>query len=255
MIVNGSEPLQQPRSTAVLAVLGLIFTTVFIGLISLGVWQLQRLHWKLDLIERVETRIHAPATPAPTPSEWPHVTRARDEYRHVLLQGRFLPGQDTHTQAVTTLGSGFWVLSPFQLDDGSIVLVNRGFIPNGWRENIPLPSTSEVTGLLRISEPGGGFLRQNKPAEERWYSRDVAAIAAARNLKNVAPFFVDADFVDADAMPNSTDWPRAGLTVTRFSNNHLGYALTWFALALMVLWGGWRVAREERRLRQLRAAD
>jgi len=250
VIANGSEPQQQPRSTAVLAVLGLIFITVFTGLIGLGVWQLQRLQWKLDLIERVDSRIHAAPTPVPSPTEWPNVTRARDEYRHVLLQGRFLPGQDTHTQAVTALGSGFWVLSPFQLDDGSIVLVNRGFIPDGWRETIPLPATSELTGLLRISEPGGGFLRQNKPGEERWYSRDVAAIAAARNLKNIAPFFVD-----ADAMPNSTDWPRAGLTVTRFSNNHLGYALTWFALALMVLWGGWRVAREERRLRQHRIDD
>src|SRR5690606_36844343 len=103
-------------------------------------------------------------------------------------------------------------------------------------------------GLLRLSEPGGGFLRRNMPAENRWYSRDVAAIAAARGLDDVAPFFVDAE---PGAAAGADSWPRAGLTITRFSNNHLGYALTWFALALLVAWGGWRIARDERALRRI----
>ena len=65
-----------------------------------------------------------------------------------------------------------------------------------------------VTGLLRITEPGGGFLRRNDPAAGRWYSRDVAAIAAARGLETVAPYFID-----ADATPNPGGLPVGGLTV------------------------------------------
>jgi len=87
---------------------------------------------------------------------------------------------------------------------------------------------------LRFSEPGGAFLQPNDPATERWASRDVAAIGAARGLADatstapLAPYFVD-----AEADPRVPDaWPRAGLTVVRFSNNHLSYAITWFVLAL-----------------------
>jgi surfeit locus 1 family protein len=80
---------------------------------------------------------------------------------------------------------------------------------------------------LRITEPKGGFLRSNDPAADRWHSRDVPAIAARRGLTRTAPYFVDAD-------ATGTGWPRGGLTVIRFPNNHLAYALTWFGLAALV---------------------
>ncbi len=86
-----------------------------------------------------------------------------------------------------------------------------------------------VTGLLRLSEPGGGFLRSNVPGEDRWYSRDVAAIAAARGIGDVAPYFID-----ADGAPNQGGYPIGGLTRVVFPNNHLVYAITWFSLAAML---------------------
>ncbi|RYE30194.1 MAG: SURF1 family protein, partial [Hyphomicrobiales bacterium] len=86
----------------------------------------------------------------------------------------------------------------------------------------------QVVGLLRLSEPGGGFLRSNDPMAGRWYSRDVAAIAAARGLGEVAPYFVDAG---AAAEPGPL--PQGGMTQVSFRNTHLIYALTWFCLALM----------------------
>lgn len=248
---NESSDPQRPRSTATLIFLTAAFAFAFGGFLSLGIWQLYRLQWKLDLIKRIDTRIHADPVAAPAPDEWPQVGAARDEYRHVRLEGRFLPGRDTRVQALTALGPGFWVLSPFRQHDGSIVLVNRGYVPPeikgrpDWKGEVSPSPATEVTGLLRLSETDGGFLRKNDPAGDRWYSRDVAAIAAARGLGGVAPFFVDA----APDVAMET-WPRAGLTVTRFSNNHLGYALTWFALALLVAWGGWRLARDERKLRR-----
>jgi surfeit locus 1 family protein len=111
-----------------------------------------------------------------------------------------------------------------------------------------------------MTEPHGGFLRHNDPAANRWYSRDVQAIAAARGLTHVAPYFIDAEAVPgdasasrgalktADASPPSppANAPRPptanepsvppvpGLTVITFHNSHLVYAITWYTLALMV---------------------
>jgi surfeit locus 1 family protein len=89
-----------------------------------------------------------------------------------------------------------------------------------------------VTGLLRLSEPGGGFLRPNDPRSDRWYSRDVAAIAASRGLDRVAPYFID-----LERAPDEAGLPIGGLTVVTFPNNHLVYAVTWGILALMAAAG------------------
>ena len=225
------SPARVARPHLWLTVLSLI---AFVVLIALGVWQVERRAWKLVLIDRVEQRVHTPAQPIPLRAAWPAVSAVSDEYRHVSVSGRFLHDRETLVQAVTEEGPGYWVLTPLQRADGTRVLINRGFVPSERRD----PSTRqggnpdrlvEVTGLLRITEPKGGFLRDNVPQHNRWYSRDVGAIAAARDLQNVAPFFVD-----ADAGSQSVGGPIGGLTVIRFPNNHLIYALTWFALAFML---------------------
>ncbi|MEY9756230.1 SURF1 family protein [Bradyrhizobium yuanmingense] len=214
-----------------LTVLSLI---AFVLLMALGVWQIERRVWKLALIDRVEQRVHAPAQPIPPPAAWSTASAASDEYRHVSLSGRFLHENETLVQAVTEEGPGYWVLTPLQRDDGTLVLINRGFVPSERRDASTRRDGNpqgrvEITGLLRITEPKGGFLRTNVPQHNRWYSRDVAAIAAARSLGEVAPFFVD-----ADAGSQIAGGPIGGLTVIRFPNNHLIYALTWFALAFML---------------------
>ena len=236
-----------PRGRALHWGWALCALVLFVGFAALGTWQVHRLAWKLDLIERVNQRVSARAVDAPAAPEWLRVNAANDEYRHVRLSGRFLTGFDTQVQAVTNIGSGFWVLSPFQLTDGSTVLVNRGFVPPKWT-----PATAEsdaprgngtVTGLLRLTEPGGGFLRANDPAAERWYSRDVAAIAKARGLRQVAPYFVDADGAPSGSLADPAG-PVAGLTVISFHNSHLVYAVTWYALALMVAGAAIGLARQ-----------
>ena len=234
------------RKIARLFLLGGLAIALF-GFISLGVWQLERRAWKLDLIERVDARVHAPPVAPPGPGEWASVSAAHDEYRNVVVTGRFLPGRESRVQAVTSLGPGFWLLAPLHRDDGSVVLVNRGFITSDWTapRSPAEPPEVKVTGLLRLTEPGGGFLRRNLPAQGRWYSRDVQAIAEAQGLSHVAPFFIDAAG-DEDSS-SGADGPVGGLTVVSFRNQHLQYALTWFALALMVVAAAWRVLREERR--------
>jgi surfeit locus 1 family protein len=226
-----------------------------VTLLSLGVWQVHRLAWKRDLIERVERRVHAPPVAAPGPQQWGQVDAVNSEYLHVGVQGRFRHDLETLVQAVTERGGGFWVLTPLETVDGYVVLINRGFVAPPYRDPATRPEgqiegITTVTGLLRMSEPGGAYLRSNEPAADRWFSRDVAAIAAARGLTDVAPYFIDAD---AAATPLGNA-PIGGLTVIAFRNNHLQYALTWFALALMVAGGALLVLRHEWRWRKIAAS-
>ena len=219
---------------------------------ALGVWQVDRLGWKRDLIQRVETRIHAPAVPAPSRAQWATLDPDDAEYRRVKVRGRYLHERETLVDALTAVGPGAWVLTPLQTQDG-IILVNRGFVAQERR--VPHARAGgqgagevTVTGLLRKTEPEGRILRPNEPDADRWFSRDVLAIASARGLGDVAPFFIDAD-ADAEAAaaagadPDAdTDTggasrpgesPRGGLTVVSFRNAHLAYAATWFALAAL----------------------
>lgn len=168
------------------------------------------------------------------------------------LTGTFLHDRETLTQASTELGAGFWVMTPLRQADGSVVLVNRGFVPPEAIARASRAATEPagevtVTGLLRISEPGGGFLRHNDAAANRWFSRDVQAITAARGVPDAAPFFVDADAAARRPQSGSQPeraWPQGGLTVIAFHNNHLVYALTWYALALLSLFAAWRLVRD-----------
>lgn len=228
-----------------------MFAVLFAGFSALGVWQVQRLAWKQDLVRQVDTRIHAAPVAAPTPDQV--VTRQADQYRRVVVSGRFDHQREALVKAVTDLGPGSWVLTPLVTDRGFTVLINRGFIPSERQKAVDravgqVEGQVTVVGLLRLTEPGGGFLRANDPAGDRWFSRDVAGIVKARDIQvPVAPYFID-----ADATPNPGGWPRGGLTVVRFANSHLIYALTWFGLALMSAAGFVLFWREEKRRKAAR---
>lgn len=210
-----------------LALTGLLLFT------ALGIWQIERRTWKLALIEAVERSVHASPAVAPSLSDWRRQPASDWQYRHVVVVGKFQHDRETLVQAVTEQGSGFWVLTPLVTPDGVTVLVNRGFVlperADRRTRAAALPfGPARVVGLLRLSEPGGRVLRPNRPADDRWYSRDVRAIAARRGLTAVVPYFID-----ADPAPNPGGWPLGGLTVVSFPNNHLVYALTWFSLAIL----------------------
>lgn len=243
-----------PLRTAAFAGLLLAACLIFIGLVALGNWQLERRTWKLDLIERVQQRVNAPAGPAPGRDEWSRVSAATHEYRRVSVHGTFLHDHETLVQATTVLGGGYWVLTPLRAGDGTIVLVNRGFVPEAAKERATHAGSEsagplQVTGLLRIAEPGGGFLRRNDAAAGRWYSRDVQGIAEARALGSVAPYFIDAE-ASSGAQADPGGGPTGGLTVIDFANNHLVYAITWYVLAVMTAVAAGSLVAEERRRRQ-----
>jgi surfeit locus 1 family protein len=252
-----SHPPRSAFARRVLGALALLLVALFLGL---GTWQVVRLQWKLDLIARVDARVNAAPVAPPPAARWAQVSKASDEYRRVRLAGHYLYEFTAPVQAVSELGAGFWLLTPLCTAEGHIVFINRGFIPAADNKPGTYPSRRagadpcaaegervELTGLLRISEPGGGFLRENDPANNRWFSRDIQALAAARGLPDVAPYFVDAGKgQDPAAAPERA---VGGLTVISFVNNHLVYALTWYALALMVLGAWWWVSRHGGKIR------
>nr|WP_315249164.1 SURF1 family protein [uncultured Duganella sp.] len=243
--------IKRQRSRALRVILALAAGVMFAGFFALGTWQVIRLQWKLALIERVDQRVHGAPVPAPAMAQWPQLNAENDDYRRVQLSGVLLDGATTQVLASLERGIGYWVVTPLCTPDGGIVMVNRGFIPaggSGWKPQ-PAPAAASadacdhaqgtvvsVSGLLRMTEIAGS-LRKNEPARNYWYTRDVQAIAQARGLgqAKVAPYFIDADAPTAQAAgPVAGQQPTGGLTVISFVNNHLVYAVTWFALALMV---------------------
>lgn len=195
------------------------------------------MHWKHDLIARVEGRVHAEPVALPQDPALSGGKAADLEYLRVRASGVYQGGATALVRAATELGTGYWTMTPLRMDDGRQVWINRGFVPAGTTAaeagaTAPVARVT-VTGLLRKTEPKGSLLQSNRPEDDRWYARDVEGMAAARRIGAVVPAFVDAQ-VEQGAAPSSTKpQPVPGLTQIRFPDSHLTYALTWFAMALL----------------------
>ena len=214
---------------------------IMVAMIGLGNWQLQRLAWKLDLIDAVESRAYA----APVPAPLGPVTGDGDAYRRVTATGVFDYAETRSVKAVTDLGLGNWLLTPLATE-GGIFWVNRGFIPQNFQGTLQEPlGQVTITGLLRLTEPHGTLLERNRPEAGRWVSRDVGALSDTAGI-DAADYFIDADHLTAPGT-----WPRGGLTILTFRNTHLSYALTWYAMALLffaaMAWVIWDRLRQGRR--------
>ncbi len=203
-------------------------------LVSLGNWQMRRLAWKEDLIASVEARVDQP------PIGLHAALVASDEgdisYTPVTVTGIFY-----HEREVQVFGQnldgvpGYFIYTPLTPRNLPTVIVNRGFVPQELKDPAMRPegqmeAVAVVTGLARSSREAGPFQPANDPASGAWYVANLNEMAAAMDRTNVAPFFVD-----ADASPNPGGWPLGGQTIIAFRNSHLGYALTWYGLALTLL--------------------
>ena len=228
-------------------------------LLGLGVWQLQRLQWKEALIARVNAGLTAAPVSAPPSSEWARFDVSDAEYMRVRVRGHFLNDRETFVNAALTepkgrlSGFGFFVMTPFQTDDGWIVYVNRGFVPrefkaSGTRPGSEIEGETLVVGLLRAPADRTWFMPADDAARNEWFSRDPKLYAAATGIPadRVAPYLIDAQF--DPSLPNGL--PQGGETVIDFPNSHLGYAITWFGLAAGLLavfgvyaWGRLRPTR------------
>jgi surfeit locus 1 family protein len=205
-------------------------------LIGLGAWQIERMGAKHRLIERVQQRTTQEPRDLPPVESWGSLQPKGYDYTRVRLTGRFLHDKEALVHGLLSTGreavQGYYVLTPMQLPDGAIVIVNRGFVPTEkgdpkTRPEGQVTGSQTIVGLMRAPERRGYFLPDDDPARNSFFARDPAAIGRAKGLPNVAPFTVD-----ADATANPGGWPKGGTTRLSFTDNHLQYAITWFALAL-----------------------
>ncbi|HEY1709201.1 MAG TPA: SURF1 family protein [Rhizomicrobium sp.] len=201
-------------------------------LIGLGVWQVERLHWKEGLIAAIDRNIHTPPVMLDAGRMQP---QKNDEYLHVAVRGRFDNSKETYLFASDLAGDpGYHVVTPLVTDDGRTYLVDRGYVPPERRDPATRPEgqvggEQQVAGYWRWPTAPGLFTPKPDLAHRIWFSRDAAAMAKAVHVSPAQ----DA-IVDADAKPNPGGWPRGGQTIVDIPNNHLSYAFTWFGLAVVL---------------------
>jgi surfeit locus 1 family protein len=224
-------------------------------LIGLGVWQLERKAWKENLIATVNARISQPPLPLPPPAQWPQLTPAAYEYARVVFSAEFLDGQEALAYTAGSSlrpdveGQGFWVFAPARLAGGSVILINRGFVPKdrkdvGTRARGAPQGRLEIVGYLRWPEQRGLFAPSDDVKGNVWYVRDPKAMAKAHRWTVTAPFYIDQEL---PAPPGGL--PKPGRIEIKLPNNHWQYALTWFGLALALagVYGVWLAGRLRRR--------
>jgi len=212
----------------------------FSFLIGLGVWQIQRKAWKEGLIAALTARLAVPSEALPPAKAWPQLDRARDEYRRVEFTATF---DNTHEALVfasatafrpDVSGPGYWVFAPARLADGSVVMVNRGFVPDGRQDPKSRPDRQiagpvDISGAMRWPDTRHWFTPNDDAAHNLWFARDPVAIAAAKNIGPVAPFYVEQE---TPVPPGGL--PQPGKLVVSLPDNHLQYAITWFGLAAVL---------------------
>jgi len=239
------RPFQRPGPPSSLLLPAVLTFSGIAVLCGLGIWQLERRAWKEGLLAAIAERVHAPPTDFPPPARWASLTPEKDEYRHVRLEGRFLNDKEAHLQAnLVSRGSddgelGYDILTPLELADGSLVIVNRGFVPLARKDAATRPEgqiegETSVTGLIRFPQAHPWFVPADEPRRNIWFSRDPAPIAEAFELRRVAPVMVDADAGEGSSGAAKAGAPRGGQTRLTLPNNHLQYALTWFGLAIVL---------------------
>jgi surfeit locus 1 family protein len=198
-----------------------------------GSWQLDRLQWKRGLIAQIaDANTRAPLNALPTDD----AALAALQFHPVKLRGTWRGDTEFHiTPRYWKDQFGYAIIAPFTLNDGRLVLVNRGWIPG----KLKLPETrsqtrvrgaATITGMVRVGAERSYFTPISQPAKNIWFGRDTADMAAFAKLGNVVPVMVDiVGTQDAKTLPVPSDG------TIRLRNDHLSYILTWWGIALGVL--------------------
>jgi len=237
--VSTAPAIARPRLLwpALLTVIGVAI------LCMLGTWQIMRMGEKHAFIGRLESQAAGAPAAMPAAADWPKLDPAKLDLTRVAASGTFIDGPVTGVRTTIASGgpgtrqlSGFgrWIFQGFRLEDGGVILVNRGFVPESRLGQIrPASGQARVTGFLRAPEARGSFTPADLPDRHEFYTRDPAAIAASLGLAGAAPFYLEAEREgDGMAPPAGVD---AKELIGRIPDNHLSYAMTWFGLALTLI--------------------
>lgn len=230
--------VEPPRRLGALALI-IIFGALLV-LLALGTWQVQRLIWKEALLAAIKERLEDEAVLVDEIVALKAVGEDI-EYRPVRLSGRFLHDKEQFFFATHKGRSGYYVYTPFALDDGRLVFVNRGFVdldskdPETRAEG-QLDGIVTLVGLARdrLSGKPSWIVPDNDPAANIFYWKDLDAMAANAGIAAATDDLIDV-FVDAGTAPNPGGMPIGGVTRIDLPNNHLQYVITWYGLALALV--------------------
>jgi surfeit locus 1 family protein len=204
---------------------GLMTTVMLALLIALGTWQIYRLHWKEGILAAIAAAEQGPAVPLPAhPPPWAKVS----------VSGVFMGDKAVHygaevrdAPAGPVMGS--FDVVPLRRSDGSIILIDRGWAPDGTADPAPAGSVT-VVGYVRPRDRPSWFSAPDDTAGRNFYTLDAPRIARTLGLTGVEPFVLVALGADAPGM-----YPAPARHLPRPPNNHLSYAITWYGLAAALL--------------------
>lgn len=209
----------------------LIFPTFCFGL---GVWQVKRLYWKLDLIERREKLLSLPSLPLDTSLTPEEIYSEPFMSRSIKVEGKFLHDKEMYVAPRTLEGkNGAHIVTPFETSDGKTILVNRGWVPHDKvnperRKSGQIEDKVTIEGVLRKKTGKASyFIHDNNPSKNEWFWINIDEMASHSKSE---PIFLD-------LMPNqnkSFEYPLSGITMMPLNNPHLNYALTWFSLSAIL---------------------
>ncbi len=228
-----------PQGRAKTVATALLVLVALAILLSLGTWQVQRLHWKEALLADIAERRAAPPVPlADIEAMQPAGTDV--EYRRVSLTGTFDHAKERHFFATFEGQTGFYIYTLMTLADGRILFVNRGFVPYDLkspdkRSQGQVAGEQTLTGYVRaplFTKPSM-IVPDNDIAKNIFYWKDLSAMASSAGVDQakLVPLFVDADATKQ----NPGGWPKGGVTQFDLPNSHLQYAVTWYGLAAALL--------------------
>ena len=244
--------LVRRRGTAGFAIFTLVLVVAFTGL---GLWQLQRRTDKHALIAALDERLAAAPVALPPPAQWPALTPEKDEFRRVDFSATYAAVPDAMVYSSGSAvrddisGPGTWAFLPARLRGGETVAVNTGFVQNTMQDRVQQDRAVgrlitgqpvKLTGYIRFPEPAGTLTPAENAAKRLWFTRDHLAMARALGWgeggRNVAPFYIDLE----SPAPES-GIPKPGALTVHLKDDHLQYAITWFALAgaVVVAFGVW----------------
>lgn len=199
-------------------------------LIALGSWQIYRLQWKAELIAEFEQRAHsAPQAVIAIDANSPQ------RYQRVTAEGTWLHQYEVQLTGRTYEGTaGYHVITPLELSDGRIVLVNRGWVSQKYRTPDSRPSTLindlvSIDGIIRLPAQKGYFVPDNNLEKNDWFTLSIADIASYHSLNDQ---LITSFTMDALRDPEAKTLPIGAAVDINLPNNHLQYAITWYGLAL-----------------------
>jgi len=227
-----------------------LFTLTMVALfIGLGVWQLQRRVEKHALIAALTEKLAAAPVSLPPSSEWDKLTPQRDEFCRVHFKATYGAGSDAMVFSSGSAirddisGPGAWAFMPARLESGDMIAINAGFVQNTMQDRaqqdravtrLVTGEAADLVGYIRFPE-SAGLLTPSANVEKRlWFARDLAAMAQAlgwgKDGKTIAPFYID---LEQPAPPSGI--PKPGPLHVHLKDDHMQYAITWFALAVAVV--------------------